>query len=252
MTGYDDRRERRVKVFEDTVQLSAAEYPPKGKCLIYDRVPFLDKNEGLKATIIHVENQDCLLSAKELLKKYKKVGVLNMASFRTPGGGVLNGSGAQEENLCRRSNLYAYLIKDREKGYPMKAGSFSDKVTVFKDGEPDYPRCTPYEVDIISAAARKNPELINGKLSSVDRRKTEYAIRNILRMGYLGGDEALILSAFGCGAYHNPPEDIASIFKSVLEEKEFKNKFSEIVFAIIDDHNARGEGNYLPFKRVFG
>ena len=68
-------------------------------------------------------------------------------------------------------------------------------------------------------------------------------------------NDAIILGAFGCGAYGNPPEDVAMCFHDVLNEPNYKNKISRIVFAILDDKNSHKahnpRGNYLPFKEMF-
>ena len=65
-----------------------------------------------------------------------------------------------------------------------------------------------------------------------------------------------MLSAFGCGAFRNPPQHMAELFRETLGEEEFSGVFRRIVFAILDDHNAQGrhspEGNYAPFAREFG
>ena len=45
----------------------------------------------------------------------KKVAVLNFASATNPGGGVVYGSFAQEECLCRCSSLYFNLTEEKMK-----------------------------------------------------------------------------------------------------------------------------------------
>jgi uncharacterized protein (TIGR02452 family) len=49
----------------------------------------------------------------------------------------------------------------------------------------------------------------------------------------------------GCGAFQNPPSEVARIYKEVLEETEWNGVFEEIVFAVLD---TRGEGNYAIFR----
>jgi hypothetical protein len=48
---------------------------------------------------------------------------------------------------------------------------------------------------------------------------------------------------------------MAKIFREVFMEKEFKNKFKSVVFAIYEDHNSgkthNPNGNVLPFLEVF-
>ena len=70
----------------------------------YDTLPHYE-------TEIKVINNDCLYEAKNMIDNGLKPAVLNMASFHTPGGGVISGSAAQEENLFRRTNLFKSLYK---------------------------------------------------------------------------------------------------------------------------------------------
>jgi len=67
--------------------------------------------------------------------------------------------------------------------------------------------------------------------------------------------DCLVLGAFGCGAFANPPNHMAELFKEVLLEKEFIKKFKFIVFSIFEDHNSNKRhnpnGNVLPFLEVF-
>ncbi|CAF1374075.1 unnamed protein product [Didymodactylos carnosus] len=66
------------------------------------------------------------------------------------------------------------------------------------------------------------------------------------------GHDSLVLSALDCGAFKNPPEHVAALFKTVIEQ--YAGYFKQIVFAIIDDHNTGNVinpvGNYSPFKQT--
>ena len=219
-------------------------------------------------TKISILDADCLESARFM----KNPVVLNMASYKNPGGGVINGSAAQEENLFRRTNLFyslyqfahyseSYKIpKHPVFSYPMGLldGIYSKDITVFRGSEKNgyYLLSSPFKVSIISVSAMKRPELECGKIKyDVDLNMNRHKIRLILQTAYEQGHTDLVLSAFGCGAYGNPPEQIAQLFKELLDG-EYKGYFREIVFAIFDDHNTyrdhNPEGNLKPFKKIFG
>lgn len=89
-----------------------------------------------------------------------EVFVLNFASATKPGGGVLNGRGAQEETLLRMSSLYWTLINQKEMyehnktlndPYYSDCMIFSPNVVVFRDD--DYKLIEPYLVSVISSPA---------------------------------------------------------------------------------------------------
>jgi len=67
---------------------------------------------------------------------------------------------------------------------------------------------------------------------------------------------AVVLSALGCGAFANPPRHVAELFAEVIEQGGFRHAYRHILFAIIDDHNARRpdspQGNLTPFRDVLG
>lgn len=77
--------------------------------------------------------------------------------------------------------------------------------------------------------------------SSVEEAYMINKVRTILRAAYENGQTHLALGALGCGAFHNPPKQIAHIFKMVLEELEFRGIFHYVYFAIINDHNSNGK-----------
>lgn len=223
--------------------------------------------------VIEVINVDSILAAKRLKDNGFNPAVLNMASRQNPGGGVLNGAGAQEENLFRRTNLFlsmyqfaSYaaeygLVKSRYQ-YPLDrnfGGVYTPEACVFKGLEKDgYPLLDEFfQLSFIAVPAMNRPALdCNGRIVTGLIHGIKNKIRTIFRIGLRKGHDALVLGAWGCGAFRNPPAHIARLFHEVLDEVEFKNKFRQIVFAILEDHNSRKEhnpeGNLIPFKREFG
>ena len=223
-------------------------------------------------TIVKVENLDCLLASEKLLKEGYHPAVLNMASRQNPGGGVQTGAGAQEENLFRRTNLFQSLFqfvpyaekfgvhKSRFQ-YPLDrnyGGIYTPDATVFRGTEQmGYPLLEkPFQMSFIAVAGINRPTLASPEQIAPELiEPVKNKIRTIFRIGLLHHHDSLVLGALGCGAFHNPPAHIARLFHEVMEEEEFKNKYKLLVFAILDDHNARlkhnPEGNFLPYVREF-
>eukprot|EP00969_Alexandrium_andersonii_P052090 2287631-Alexandrium_andersonii.AAC.1 len=65
--------------------------------------------------------------------------------------------------------------------------------------------------------------------------------------------DVLILSACGCGAFGNPPEQVAEFFREALDEVSVESTLTEVIFCIMDDHNSRlrhnPNGNAEPFRQ---
>ena len=80
---------------------------------------------------------------------------------------------------------------------------------------------------------------------------TRNKIRTVFRIGLTYGHDSLVLGAFGCGAFKNPPAEIARLFHEVMEEPEFKDRFRLITFSIIEDHNSNNR-NLRAFEAEFG
>ena len=218
---------------------------------------------------IDAVNADCIDVARELVEGGYKPIVLNMANRHTPGGGVLNGARAQEETLFRRSNLCASLyrydeyhasligVKAADDGcYPMDrntGGIYSGRVMFFRAGakEEDALLEKPFECAVVSVAAINRPDLdAKGRLVEWAVKATKQKIRTMLRIGLIHGHDAIVLGAWGCGAFRNPPEHMAEIFDEVLHEPEFDNKYRKVRFAVIEDHNSR-HSNFAPFDKRF-
>ncbi|MBE6268014.1 MAG: TIGR02452 family protein [Bacteroidales bacterium] len=223
-------------------------------------------------TQIAAVNDDCLSFARKVCAIESDVCVLNMASRRNPGGGVLGGAGAQEEYLFRCSDYYRslyqyapyseqYGIKRSDLSYPLNkdfGGVFTPNVTIFRDNEEEGYRLLhhPWKVNMIAVAGMNRPELItvdgNERIAPHLVLGIKNKIRTIFRIAASNGQKTLVLGALGCGAFRNPPKHTAELFYEVINEPEFKNVFRRVFFVIKEDHNSRGLGNYQPFADLFG
>ena len=147
-------------------------------------------------------------------RKYLHIGktaVLNFANPENPGGGVQYGAMAQEECLCRSSNLYPCLCdKNVFKDYyeyhrNLKNTFYSDRliytknITVFKDDN-DIPQILPehmwFTVDVITCAA---PYIAKRKYtnSSALLLLFKSRIKNIFEAARDNKADVIVLGAFG-------------------------------------------------------
>lgn len=279
-------REGRKRIFEENLEILAERryttpdgYEIELKCEepdYYDEPFQLEEEPPVEhGTLFRVANEDCIESYKTLLRDGYHPALLNMASAIHPGGGVENGSGAQEEQLCRRSTLLLSLyqfkrdkvraypqlnIPNQKKQYPLHprfGGIYSPNVIFFREAEGRNYRLSdkPFRASVISVAGVAHPPLDkNGLMFPEEQEQTKDKIRTILRIAMEHYHDALVLGALGCGAFGNPPAQVAKLFHEVFDEPEFKNQFKEVVFAILEDrHSLKNSitGNYLPFKKEF-
>ena len=233
-------------------------------------------------------NIDCVDFAQHLIGLGYNPAILNLASAGRAGGGYDRGLHAQEESLCQCStlSLSLYQFADHKKlkcardsgvpskfvGYPFDmnfGGIYTPNVTFFRNNSSKYYgfKKYPFTCDVITVAALS----FNGRNDYSRAMELQYhsaddgftpdgeeimlnKIRTIFRMGVEHGKDALILGAFGCGAYKLPVEPVAKLFKRVMNEPEFANKFRLITFAILESRNRpnRTEGKFAPFYAEFG
>lgn len=239
----------------------------EGTCF-YSRKLSRQEETGTYQTSLEVVSRDCLAFARALVsEQHLEVCVLNMASATMPGGGVLNGSGAQEEYLFRCSDyfrsLYQYIdfghmfgVKRAPESYPMHrqfGGVFSPGVTVFRDTEArGYALLEePFRINCIAVAGVNHPRIV---VQDGEERIAESVLptiynkmRTLFRIALAHRQTNLVLGAWGCGAFANPPRHIAQLFKDMLAEPEFEHAFQHIYFAIKGGPNG---GNFTPFKEI--
>jgi hypothetical protein len=190
--------------------------------------------------------------------------VLNMANAELPGGLYLEGFGAQEENMYRRTNCHFHVHDnemDEEKIYytqEMTAlingfsghvyldvqtpricikGSEGPNISGYDDLSPsDY--FLFYELK--SAAdniSRDNP------FSEASMRKKIAAQLDTLKAANV---RCVVLSAFGCGAFGNPPTEVARIYREELQKR--LEDFDDVAFAIFTSEF--DSDNFMPFKEA--
>ncbi|MBQ9210416.1 MAG: TIGR02452 family protein [Clostridia bacterium] len=203
-----------------------------------------------------------------------RIAVLNFASATNPGGGVVNGSSAQEECLCRCSTLYPALKtdtlwqqfygKNRASWNPLHTDDciYTPRIVIFKS-DTDSPKRLRKDdwvtVDVISCAAPNlrekpgnvhNPEygsgvhITKGELYELHFKRA----KRILDIAVANHVDILILGAFGCGAFANDPEVVAMAMRDAV--KEYRLYFKRIEFAVYC--SPRDRSNYDIFKEIIG
>ncbi len=58
-----------------------------------------------------------------------------------------------------------------------------------------------------------------------------------------------MLGAFGCGAFRNPPQLVAEVFREKLVAEKYGTRFKKTVFAI--KRNPYNRENYMTFRETF-
>lgn len=282
---YKDAREERKEIFENT------------KKLYKSNKRLIDSIESSKERQIIIAENDNILSvahgvyetpAKIVVSKKRsleatmgyldqKVCVLNFASATNPGGGVENGSNAQEEAICRCSTLFP-CISDRKvvnqfhykHRAELKDGQinalynddciYTPDVLVFKT-DTAHPKLMSekdwYMIDVISCAApnlRKKPSNSmnpNSGNKAVSIKASELLNLHMKRMSRIldiakaNKEEVVILGAFGCGAFQNSPDVVAEAMARVI--KDYMYDFKVIEFAVYCSPN--DTRNYDVFNR---
>jgi uncharacterized protein (TIGR02452 family) len=281
--NYVALKQLRQQVFFNTVQIvkdgryisrSGQEVVPAFNTDIHRQTRYYRKRIAPEITsrpyanTVTVVQADTLACARQMLGElHEPVCVLNFASATHPGGGVQNGAAAQEEYLFRCSDYYRslfqfvdfgalYQVPRSSDSYPMDrhfGGCYTPDATVFRDTESQgYALIDdPWKVNFIAVAALNHPTLnvVDGEKRITDNLipTVRDKMRTIFRIAIDNRQHNLVLGAFGCGAFANPPKHIAELFRETLAEPEFKGCFQHIAFAIKGGPNG---GNYLPFKAV--
>jgi hypothetical protein len=213
---------------------------------------------------------DCIDVAAALKKQGLSPLLLNMASDFVPGGGVHKGAPAQEEELFRRSNYHKFLHR-RWYPFPTFRTIVSRGVEFYRaSADAGYAVLpTPVQIDCVAVAGIRRPDVtadgrrfqraedaphcasktrtIGLKAEDCDTQYSAAAIllkklRILFQVAADNGNDCLVLSALGCGAFRGPVQHIAEIFRQVVEEN--RGRFKEVSFAILGE-------NYGKFRRAY-
>lgn len=276
-------REENIQVFEDTKQKCQSDVrlrqaiaqanAAQRLILETDRETWKPAQRYLHPAKISVSRKRTLEAASAYVGS--KVCVLNFASATNPGGGVTRGSSAQEEAICRCSSLYFNLSEKRMwEGFyaPHRAQKnplhnddciYTPGVVVFKS-DTTVPQALPpeewYTVNVLTCAAPNLRQRPGDQMNDGDgarniqigkrelRQLHEKRMRRILSIAAAEGNEVMILGAYGCGAFHNPPNIVAEAMKTVVQE--YRSFFEAVEVAVYCP--PRDDSNYRVFERVLG
>lgn len=259
-------RTERIAVFEDTMtlcrvhpRLSAAIAHSIAETRLYleGQAPPLPAARTLMLTRVAVTSERSLEAAARLHQSAPelRIGVLNFASATHAGGGAKSGASAQEECLCRCTTLYPCLMTDTlmHDYYQMHRARHDRRYTDACIYTPDIIVCKTdtdaptrmaesewFTVDVLSCAAPNlrmdantyNPDAAS-KISLTEAEQLALHLqrgRQILTVAAAHGIRALVLGAFGCGAFRNNPRIVATAYAQLLSE--FEGAFSDIIFAV--------------------
>ena len=277
-----DRRQKLIEIFEDTQQFYAhnsrlvnAVQMARNATKLYEPGEYPEiANQPGAGCAVTVSNHKTFEAAMMIHRLHPdwKIAVLNFASATNPGGGVKTGSSAQEESLCRCSTLYPTLTqswlwnqyyqknRDTHDNLHTDACIYSPGIVICKTDEAYPVRMEEKDwvwVNVISCAApnlrhrpgnNHNPEygraviISDADLYNLHLKRAKH----IMHIAAADGADALVLGAFGCGAFANDPNVVAEAYRDALAD--YRQYFQLIEFAVYcrPDETA----NYDAFRKI--
>lgn len=204
-----------------------------------------------RACAVECWSSDTINAAYDLQQQGYSPLVLNMASEFKPGGGWRKGSRAQEESLFYRSTYCLSLESgnyNRTWNYPLGkyASVYSPDVLVMLDeNQQPYPVSEMAWMDFLALPGIRKPVLVDSHLSDSDQALLRTKIEFLFEFALSTQHDSVVLGALGCGAFANPPQDVAALFHQVIMQHQYQHKFQRLVFAIL------GQPNFSVFSRQF-
>lgn len=215
--------------------------------------------------------------ALAMTKRFGKTfAVLNMANAYSPGGGYLTGCAAQEENMFRRTDCHFSLLDNAYTQADTALINAQNGIVYLDIDHPrvcvrgrelarsrdrisspdDYKWLAESEIfpfyELRSAALDRRGEVdrwgVMLPMREDEQHETAWRVRAMLQTLKNANVRHVVFGAFGCGAFNNPAEVVAHIFKKELHD--FANDFDVVAFGIY--HAGYGPRNIDPFRTAFG
>lgn len=223
-----------------------------------------EENNQLLCTL----NMGTTAAAEILYQEGLNPVALNFAHAYNCGGGFEHTGGSQEEACFRTSSLFLSLWPHRRADdgpgvltRGMWIGDFDEALPRKKDFYPhtecggiyspfvkltrrvakgrnaplykaiEVPRLKAF--GFITMAAQNVPRDQETSDKDFDPDLLKEKCRTILHLAVAHGHDSIVLGAFGCGYFDNPPEDVAGTFSELLFG-EFEGAFRLVAFAIPD------------------
>ena len=202
-----------------------------------------------RETEVQVSNETTFLASRRLIDSGLSPLALNFANGVHPGGGFLQVR--DDRKRCCVDPAPLTLVDDpmyehhraRSAQDSTDWAIYSPNVPVFRNDD-GTALDQPWLLSFLTCAAPYAPAI--GQPQSGDL--LEKRIHRVLAIARAYGHTALVLGAWGCGAFANDPRRTAVDFRKALET-EFSGAFFDIVFAITD---WSAERRILgPFRDVF-
>lgn len=267
-------KKERIKLAQETLSIIEDDgYCPPGRGgafynlavnAMIDRTIYYGPEAPPITTEFSITDQTTLEAAYEMSAGGYRIGVLNFASAKNPGGGFLRGTTAQEESLAYCSTLYASLNSSVAKPYydhyrAARDPQYSDRmiyspgVVIFRD---DHGRLlpNPYNVDVLTSAAPNRREMEKrGSVSDELDEKLQLIINRrivrVLRIFSDRGCDSLVLGAWGCGVFGNNPDVVAGLFYTHLVDGGYRGRFARVRFAVHgDQRNLEAFGGWFNIE----
>jgi uncharacterized protein (TIGR02452 family) len=201
----------------------------------------------------------------KLVPPNERVGILNFASAKKPGGGFLSGAQAQEESIARSSNVYPTLMTSTAQqfyklhkanpkgGFYSHSVIYSPGIIVFRDDNGGW--VEPLQVDVLTSAAVNAGLVRKTLLGQFEPVQTEDKValameERMARILYLfekEGVKNIVLGSFGTGVFRNKVDMVARIWAQHLSSPgaRFQHSFDRVVFAIL------GRDTFDTFKATY-